>query len=85
MDTAFEFLLYLLCGIGAFLSWLAKGCNLKAGKQRLSSHFTRPQNTAHQFKSNRWLPCLVRRGWFDLALDRSGTSASLILSFPPRI
>ena len=38
MDTALEFLLYLFYGIGAFLSWLAKGCKTKF-KDELSDDY----------------------------------------------
>jgi hypothetical protein len=46
MDTAFEFLLYLFYGIGAFLSWLAKGCKTKLEDEISDDHKIRNASIA---------------------------------------
>ena len=46
MDTAVEFLLYLLYGIGAFLSWLAKGCKTNLKDEISDDHKTRNASIA---------------------------------------
>ena len=46
MDTALEFLLYLFYGIGAFLSWLAKGCKTKLKDELSDDHKIRNASIA---------------------------------------
>ena len=46
MDTAVEFLFYLLYGIGALLSWLAKGCKTKLQDEISDDHKVRNASIA---------------------------------------
>jgi hypothetical protein len=46
MGPAFEFLVYLLYGIGAILSWLAKGCKTKLEDEISDDHKIRNASIA---------------------------------------